>query len=104
MAWRSEAPAAKPFILSGASAFDEGARFLRQSRRALHSQRGQHAQERLMSKKPVVRKQSKKIADSRRVRYGSGFAPRVVRATDAATRDSRAIRFGSGFTPAALRK
>jgi len=57
-----------------------------------------------MSKKPVVRKPSRKIADPRRVRYGSGFAPRVVRAADQATRDSRAVRFGSGFTPASLRK
>jgi hypothetical protein len=57
-----------------------------------------------MSKKPVVRKPSKKIADPRRVRYGSGFAPRVVRASDQATRDSRAVRFGSGFTPASLKK
>jgi hypothetical protein len=57
-----------------------------------------------MSKKPVVRKASKKIADPRRVRYGSGFAPRVVRTSDSATQDSRAIRFGSGFTPASLRK
>ena len=39
-------------------------------------------------KQPVVRKASKKIADSRRVRFGSGNAPRVVRARDAATQDS----------------
>jgi hypothetical protein len=58
-----------------------------------------------MSKKqPVVRKPSKKIADPRRIRYGSGNAPRVVRAVDAATHDSRAIRFGSGNCPASLRK
>lgn len=55
-------------------------------------------------RKPVVRKPSKKIADSRRVRYGSGAAPRVLRSSDAATRDSRAIRFGSGAAPSALRK
>jgi len=55
-------------------------------------------------KQPVARKPSKKIADSRRVRYGSGAAPRVLRASDAATKDSRAIRFGSGAAPAALRK
>jgi hypothetical protein len=54
-------------------------------------------------KQPVVAKPSKKIADARRVRYGSGAAPRVLR-TDAATKDSRAIRFGSGAAPAALRK
>jgi hypothetical protein len=58
----------------------------------------------MSSKKTVVRKSSKKIADSRRVRYGSGAAPRVLRAADAATKDSRAIRFGSGAAPAALRK
>lgn len=55
-------------------------------------------------KQPVVRKPSKKIADSRRIRYGSGAAPRVLRSSDAATRDSRAIRFGSGAAPSALRK
>jgi hypothetical protein len=54
--------------------------------------------------KPVVRKPSKKIADSRRVRFGSGAAPRVLRSADAATGDNRAIRFGSGAAPAALRK
>jgi hypothetical protein len=58
----------------------------------------------MSSQKTVVRKPSKKIADSRRVRYGSGAAPRVLRAADAATKDSRAIRFGSGAAPAALRK
>jgi hypothetical protein len=54
-------------------------------------------------KQPVVRKPSKKIADSRRVRYGSGSAPRVLR-TDAATQDSGKVRFGSGSAPASLRK
>lgn len=54
-------------------------------------------------KQPVVRKPSKKIADSRRVRFGSGAAPRVLR-SDATTQDSRAIRFGSGAAPVALRK
>ena len=58
----------------------------------------------MSNQKTVVRKPSKKIADSRRVRYGSGAAPRVLRAADAATKDSRAIRFGSGAAPAALRK
>jgi len=59
-----------------------------------------------MSKKQsqVVRKPTKKIADSRRVRYGSGSAPRVIRAADAATHDSRVVRFGSGSAPASLRK
>jgi hypothetical protein len=58
----------------------------------------------MTSKKQLVRKPSKKIADSRRVRYGSGNAPRVIRALDAQTQDSRAIRFGSGNAPASLRK
>jgi hypothetical protein len=58
-----------------------------------------------MSKKQtVVRKPSKKIADPRRVRYGSGAAPRVLRSSNPATQDTRAIRFGSGAAPAALRK
>lgn len=58
-----------------------------------------------MSKqKRVVRKPTKKIADARRVRYGSGWAPRVVRPLDDETRDSRVVRFGSGWAPAALRK
>ena len=55
-------------------------------------------------KQPVVRKPSKKIADSRRVRFGSGNAPRVLRTVDAATQDSRKVRFGSGNAPASLRK
>lgn len=56
-------------------------------------------------KHPTVRKPTKKIADSRRVRYGNGFAPaKVVRSADAATADSGAIRFGNGFAPAGLRK
>ena len=54
--------------------------------------------------KPVVRKPSKKIADSRRVRFGSGAAPRVLRSSDASTENTRAIRFGSGAAPAQLRK
>jgi hypothetical protein len=60
--------------------------------------------ETFMSKKPVVRKPSKKIADSRRVRFGAGSAPRVIRALDKATQDSRTIRFGAGSAPASLRK
>jgi len=54
--------------------------------------------------KPLVRKPAKQIADSRKVRYGSGSAPRVLRTADAATQDTRAIRFGSGSAPASLRK
>jgi len=54
---------------------------------------------------PHVRKSTKKIADSRRVRYGNGFAPaKLVLSADAATSDSGAIRFGNGFAPASLRK
>ena len=58
----------------------------------------------MSSKKVVVRKPSKKIADSRRVRFGGGNAPRLLRAQEAATRDSGKIRFGGGNTPASLRK
>jgi hypothetical protein len=58
-----------------------------------------------MSKKQKpVAKPSKNIADARRVRYGAGCAPRVVRAADAATQDTRVIRFGAGCAPASLRK
>jgi hypothetical protein len=55
-------------------------------------------------KQTVVRKPSKKIADSRRVRFGGGSAPQVLRTNDAATRDSRKVRFGGGSAPAILRK
>ena len=56
-------------------------------------------------KQPAVRKPSKRITDTRRVRYGVGSAPaKVVRSADAATADSGAIRFGSGNAPASLRK
>jgi hypothetical protein len=55
-------------------------------------------------KQPTVRKPTKKIADSRRVRYGSGCAPRIVRPVEAMTQDSGTVRFGSGCCPAALRK
>jgi len=57
-----------------------------------------------MSKKPVVRKPTKKIADPRRVRFGGGSLPRVLRTLDKATHDSRAVRFGGGSLPASLRK
>ena len=58
-----------------------------------------------IKKQPVVRKPTKKIADSRQVRYGVGSAPaKVVRSADAATSDSGAIRFGVGSAPASLRK
>jgi hypothetical protein len=56
-------------------------------------------------KQPVVRKPSKKIADPRRVRFGSGMAPAsVVRSKDVATTDAGKVRFGSGMAPAMLRK
>ena len=56
-------------------------------------------------KQPVVRKPSKRITDTRQVRYGGGCAPaKMVRSADAATADSRAIRFGGGCAPASLRK
>lgn len=55
-------------------------------------------------KQPVVRKLTKNIADSQRVRYGSGMAPASVRARDAQTQDAGKIRFGSGMAPAGLRK
>ena len=59
----------------------------------------------MVKKQPVVRKPSKKIADSRRVRFGSGNGPaKVLRSADAAIADSGAIRFGSGNAPASLRK
>ncbi|HEU4645440.1 MAG TPA: hypothetical protein VFS80_07735 [Burkholderiales bacterium] len=60
----------------------------------------------MTSKKlPVVRKPTKKIADTRRVRYGTGMAPAtIVRSRDKATADSGAIRFGTGMAPASLRK
>ena len=57
-----------------------------------------------MSKKQVVRKSPKKIADQRRVRFGGGSLPRVLRTLDKATHDSRAVRFGGGSLPASLRK
>lgn len=56
-------------------------------------------------KQPVLRTPAKKIADARRIRFGSGTAPAViVRSADAATADARKIRFGSGTAPAVLRK
>lgn len=58
----------------------------------------------MASKKQFVRRPSKKVIDPRRVRYGAGSAPRVVREQDAATRDSGKVRFGAGSAPASLRK
>ena len=57
-----------------------------------------------MSKKQPVKKPSQKIADARRVRFGGGCAPRVIRAQDKATQDRGVIRFGGGCAPASLRK
>ena len=56
------------------------------------------------TQKPIVRKPAKKVADPRRIRYGAGNAPRVVRAAGAAIQDPRTIRFGAGNRPASLRK
>ena len=57
------------------------------------------------SKQPVVRKPTKKIADSRRVRFGTGSAPaKLVRPVDVASADKGTIRFGTGSAPACLRK
>jgi len=54
---------------------------------------------------PVVRKPSKKIADSRRVRFGTGCAPaKLIQPATAAIDDSRSVRFGTGCAPASLRK
>ena len=59
----------------------------------------------MKSKQPVVRKPTKKIADSRRVRFGTGSAPaKLVRLVDAASADAGKIRFGTGSAPACLRK
>lgn len=56
-------------------------------------------------KQPVVRKPTKRVTDTRRVRYGTGMAPAsIVRSGDKATADSGAIRFGTGMAPASLRK
>jgi len=56
-------------------------------------------------KQAVVRKPTRKIADSRRVRYGTGMAPaKVIRSADAAIADSGAVRFGTGMAPASLRR
>jgi hypothetical protein len=53
----------------------------------------------------VSRKPSKKVADAKRVRFGTGMAPaHVVRTTDSATQDTRAIRFGTGMISPGLRK
>jgi hypothetical protein len=59
-----------------------------------------------MSKKQkqLVAKPAKKIADTRKVRFGGGCAPRVIRTLDKATQDSGAVRFGGGCAPASLRK
>lgn len=66
-------------------------------------------QEEIMARKQgsqmPVRKPTKKISDSRRVRYGNGMAPaRVSRSIDAAIADKGTVRFGNGMAPATLRK
>ena len=55
-------------------------------------------------KQPAVRKPTKKIADSRKIRFGTGMAPASLRSRDAQTHDSGKIRFGTGMAPASLRK
>ncbi len=55
--------------------------------------------------RPLVRKPTPKIADSRRVRYGNGMAPaRIIQSSDANSLDTKAVRFGNGMMPASLRK
>ena len=54
--------------------------------------------------KMLAKKPSKKIADSRAVRFGSGWGAPAVRASDKATRDTRTVRFGSGWSAPSLRK
>src|SRR5258706_14436154 len=80
--------------------------FCANSVRAAFAARSKTPRRALMSSKQkiVVRKPTKKIADSRPVRYGARSPPRVVRSLDKATQDTRAIRFGAGSAPAALRK
>jgi hypothetical protein len=59
----------------------------------------------MTSKKlPIVGKPTKKVADVRNVRFGSGMAPATIRSRDAQTHDAGRIRFGSGMAPAILRK
>lgn len=56
-------------------------------------------------KSPVVRKPTKAIIDTRRVRYGTGCAPaKLIRPSDAKIVDTGTIRFGTGCAPASLRK
>lgn len=56
-------------------------------------------------KQLVVRKTSKRIIDTRRVRYGTGMAPAsIARSRDAQTHDAGTVRFGTGMAPAILRK
>lgn len=53
----------------------------------------------------VSRKPSKKIADTKRVRFGAGMAPaRISKTGDAATQDNGAIRYGAGMISPSLRK
>jgi hypothetical protein len=97
----------KPFILSGARPFDEVGFLLRKLHCALHPQRDATPPTRgneMARKQKPVRKSSKKIADARRVRFGSGWTAPAVRASDKATNDTRAVRFGSGWTAPSLRK
>jgi hypothetical protein len=104
----------KSFIFSHAVALDEASAF-RCEWRARHCFAGRQvdfsffSEEKTMARKagrqPLVRKPTRQIADSRRVRYGNGCAPaKLVRPADAAVSDSGVIRFGNGCAPASLRK
>lgn len=55
-------------------------------------------------KQPVVSKPTKKIADTGRVRFGTGCAPAKLARPTPAIADSGAVRFGTGCAPALLRK
>jgi len=113
---RYVASAGKPFIVSHTGGLDEAGNFGVNGERAITSPGARSVflsipltQEKIMTRKqkqqPLVRTPTKKVADSRRVRYGNGCAPaKLVRSADAATADSGAVRFGNGCAPASLRK
>ena len=96
----------KPFIFSHVVALDEAsplcARVTLPAVGAGFESIAVNLEESMKTKQ--IRKSSSKIVDSRRVRFGAGNAPRVLRAPDAATRDSKKVRFGAGNAPAGLRK
>lgn len=57
----------------------------------------------MKSKKQPV-KLARKFADVRKVRFGAGMAPAVIRTRDTQTQDGGKVRFGAGMAPAGLRK